>query len=300
MSEDTRENEEVPDEFLCPITREIMLDPVSAADGHTYERTAIEEWLRAGNGRSPATNEALGSRVLTPNHTLKRLIARVRDRVSRKLIHRCSSGSLLSVSQIDDLIEGGADVNSRDADGNTVLMLLLRGGIDKLGLARALLKRGALVAGRNDAGNDVFAVARMNGHGTIAIQLLRKFERLQRQEKEREDRKSSEFRHRSGNQQQQQQQRNPRADGNGNMNRAAWRFPGMQWGGGLGFFYFGGAGFHPLMLLSLLYMGYQWVAAARGQDDAHQRREQIKRGGLVFVSIIVCYLLFYENMRLPF
>ena len=36
----------VPEEIVCPITHEIMLDPVVAADAHTYERKAIETWLQ--------------------------------------------------------------------------------------------------------------------------------------------------------------------------------------------------------------------------------------------------------------
>jgi len=58
------------DAFLCPITREIMEDPVICCDGHTYERNAIETWLRS-NSRSPKTNQALNSRELIPNHTLR-------------------------------------------------------------------------------------------------------------------------------------------------------------------------------------------------------------------------------------
>ena len=34
-----------PDCFLCPITREMLRDPVITADGHTYEREAIEKHL---------------------------------------------------------------------------------------------------------------------------------------------------------------------------------------------------------------------------------------------------------------
>ena len=33
-------------EFLCPITQELPLDPVTAEDGRVYERGAIEEWLQ--------------------------------------------------------------------------------------------------------------------------------------------------------------------------------------------------------------------------------------------------------------
>jgi len=35
----------VPDEFLCPISREVMDDPVTASDGFTFERNAIERFV---------------------------------------------------------------------------------------------------------------------------------------------------------------------------------------------------------------------------------------------------------------
>ena len=31
--------------MLCPITKALYVDPVIAADGETYERTAIERWI---------------------------------------------------------------------------------------------------------------------------------------------------------------------------------------------------------------------------------------------------------------
>jgi len=47
--------------FLCPIGCELMREPVMAADGHTYERVQIEEWIqRKGDSvKSPKTNERL-------------------------------------------------------------------------------------------------------------------------------------------------------------------------------------------------------------------------------------------------
>ncbi|XP_067023268.1 WD repeat, SAM and U-box domain-containing protein 1-like [Acropora muricata] len=66
--------EDIPDEFLCPITREIMCDPAIAADGYTYERACIEEWLRSGRKTSPMTNAPLKNTALTPNRILKNLI----------------------------------------------------------------------------------------------------------------------------------------------------------------------------------------------------------------------------------
>lgn len=61
------------DSFLCPITREPMTDPVICCDGHTYERSAIEVWLR-NNSRSPKTNQPLASKELIPNHALRSAI----------------------------------------------------------------------------------------------------------------------------------------------------------------------------------------------------------------------------------
>lgn len=64
----------VPQDFLCPITQEIMYDPVVTMDGHSYERTAIEEWFRRGGTNSPRTGATLTDRSLVPNHALRLLI----------------------------------------------------------------------------------------------------------------------------------------------------------------------------------------------------------------------------------
>ena len=61
------------DEFTCPITRQLMRQPVIAADGHTYDRQAIETWLLT-HDTSPKSGEVLSSQVLVPNHNLKRLV----------------------------------------------------------------------------------------------------------------------------------------------------------------------------------------------------------------------------------
>jgi hypothetical protein len=75
--------EECDDAYLCSITLEVMADPVIAADGHTYERHAIEDWFGScgeGETRSPKTNAILPNRALIPNHALKSLIAAYRER----------------------------------------------------------------------------------------------------------------------------------------------------------------------------------------------------------------------------
>ncbi|EGW01587.1 WD repeat, SAM and U-box domain-containing protein 1 [Cricetulus griseus] len=66
----------IPDEFICPITRELMKDPVIASDGYSYEREAMENWIHKKKRTSPMTNLVLPSLILTPNRTLKMAINR--------------------------------------------------------------------------------------------------------------------------------------------------------------------------------------------------------------------------------
>ena len=70
-------------DLTCPITCEVMLDPVCTAIGSTYERTAIMEWLRT-HSTDPATNTVLTSKRLVPNTTL-RTLARASQRSLKRL-----------------------------------------------------------------------------------------------------------------------------------------------------------------------------------------------------------------------
>lgn len=66
-----RQQRGIPDEFICPITLERMTDPVIASDGHTYERSGIEEWLATGHRTSPRTNLPLRNLELRPDPKLR-------------------------------------------------------------------------------------------------------------------------------------------------------------------------------------------------------------------------------------
>lgn len=51
----------------------VMIDPVIAMDGFSYEREAIELWLKESK-RSPVTNMSMKSKTVIPNQNLKILI----------------------------------------------------------------------------------------------------------------------------------------------------------------------------------------------------------------------------------
>ncbi|KAI4326292.1 hypothetical protein MLD38_031621 [Melastoma candidum] len=64
----------VPGHFMCPISLEMMKDPVTLSSGIAYDRESIERWLEDGNFTCPVTNQVLRSFDLIPNHTIWRMI----------------------------------------------------------------------------------------------------------------------------------------------------------------------------------------------------------------------------------
>ena len=65
-----------PEEFLCPITHQVMNDPVTNTMGHTYERKAIMTWLMMEGSdrkgcRCPLTRKYLKPCDFVPNKNLQ-------------------------------------------------------------------------------------------------------------------------------------------------------------------------------------------------------------------------------------
>ncbi|KAK3028150.1 hypothetical protein RJ639_039011 [Escallonia herrerae] len=65
----------IPPYFRCPLSLELMLDPVIVATGHTYERVAIQKWMDHGLTICPETRQVLSHTNFVPNYTVKALIA---------------------------------------------------------------------------------------------------------------------------------------------------------------------------------------------------------------------------------
>ncbi|XP_058182799.1 U-box domain-containing protein 1-like [Rhododendron vialii] len=64
----------IPDEFRCPISLDLMRDPVIIASGHTYNRNSIAQWINSGHQTCPKTGKRLIHMALIPNYALKSLI----------------------------------------------------------------------------------------------------------------------------------------------------------------------------------------------------------------------------------
>lgn len=78
------EGEAPPGMPCCPITGLAMVQPVVAADGHTYERRAIARWLQTSN-RSPLTGEVMVHSELVPNYLLLSSLGNYVDEVGKEV-----------------------------------------------------------------------------------------------------------------------------------------------------------------------------------------------------------------------
>lgn len=83
------EDVEVPEFFICPISLQIMKDPVIAITGITYDRSSIEKWLnQQTEAICPVSKQPLPrNSTLTPNHILSKLI-QTWHTTSRPIDHR--------------------------------------------------------------------------------------------------------------------------------------------------------------------------------------------------------------------
>ncbi|KAH0632985.1 hypothetical protein KY284_035771 [Solanum tuberosum] len=65
----------VPADFRCPISLDLMRDPVVVSTGQTYDRSSITLWFESGHTTCPKTGQTLTHTDLIPNSALKNLIA---------------------------------------------------------------------------------------------------------------------------------------------------------------------------------------------------------------------------------
>ena len=73
--------------FLCPITQDILGDPVVASDGHTYERHALGNWINLHGGKSPMTRQPIS--ILRDDDALKHYIDSTRARLEKEISEKC-------------------------------------------------------------------------------------------------------------------------------------------------------------------------------------------------------------------
>ncbi|GAB4860172.1 U-box domain-containing protein 13 [Ancistrocladus abbreviatus] len=134
----------IPDDFRCPISLELIRDPVIVSTGQTYERSCIEKWLEAGNNTCPKTQQTLASSILTPNYVLRSLIAQWCEangieppkRPSGKSTSACSSADCSKIQTLLVKLTSNDPEDQRSAAGE-IRLLAKRNADNRVAIAQA-------------------------------------------------------------------------------------------------------------------------------------------------------------------
>ena len=99
-SKSSYSEKEIPDAFKCPITLQIMVEPMVTSDGHTYEKIVIEKWLES-HDTSPKTNQQI-EKTLVPNYALRSAIEQlfgIEQTMQKNILDQTNAKSLIKIFQ---------------------------------------------------------------------------------------------------------------------------------------------------------------------------------------------------------
>ncbi|KAG2259179.1 hypothetical protein Bca52824_078473 [Brassica carinata] len=99
-------------DFFCPLSLEVMTDPVIVSSGQTYEKAFIKRWIDLGLKVCPKTRQTLTHTTLIPNYTVKALIANWCETNDVKLPDPNKSTSLNELSPLLSCTESAPSVST--------------------------------------------------------------------------------------------------------------------------------------------------------------------------------------------
>ncbi|KAF0923779.1 hypothetical protein E2562_006737 [Oryza meyeriana var. granulata] len=116
--EQWKEEEGAFEAFACPLTKQVMRDPVTIETGQTFEREAILKWFREcrDNGRRPTcplTQRELQTTEVTPSVALRSVIHEWRARNEEKELDRACA-SLVGVGRLP--LHAGGDEEEQEEE----------------------------------------------------------------------------------------------------------------------------------------------------------------------------------------
>ena len=153
-------------EFVCPITQELPISPVTAEDGKIYEEKAIREWFSKKDGEptSPSTGAVIGTRLFPAPQARNTIEALVE---SGAIDGEIAEAWKLKLADEAKMKEGRAKAEAGDGGGSwwlgTCYQFGLRGLAKDNAQARAWYERSAAACDPN--GTAMFGKCLLEGVG---------------------------------------------------------------------------------------------------------------------------------------
>ena len=114
----------IPNEWFCPITVQLMINPVIGSDGHTYEKDAIEKWL-SNNNSSPITKAPMFISQLIPNIALRNTIQEFTAINKKPILNPIEETGIMPYTKSDDKITSSYTVyKSNDSNLNIHIQVI--------------------------------------------------------------------------------------------------------------------------------------------------------------------------------
>lgn len=101
----------IPADYFCPLSLNLMEDPVIVASGRTYERAYIRKWLEMGLTVCPITRQVLVHTSMIPNYTCRALISNWCETKKVELSHVMNS-----INEPFDLLCPSGGLSKRDGE----------------------------------------------------------------------------------------------------------------------------------------------------------------------------------------
>ena len=110
----------IPHEFICPLTLEIMNNPLMDRSGRSFERAAIVEWITTKNSTCPLTRQPLFVKDLLPNNKLRNEIMQWREEQGEDFTLDASQDkNVIRVEELNRMIRVWEENNFKCANPTT-------------------------------------------------------------------------------------------------------------------------------------------------------------------------------------
>lgn len=127
-----------PKDFCCPISLDLMRDPVVVSTGQTYERDSITQWIGDGHGTCPNSGQVLAHTQLVPNLAIRSLITQWC--AARGIPYDTPDGPDVSAECMAAASAGKAAVQANRATAEVLVRELSGGSLDTKSIAARELR----------------------------------------------------------------------------------------------------------------------------------------------------------------